>query len=57
MVSLKLGFRSFKGRCHGNLFLLVLSTELIFVMLVASVAARQANVMLCHASSCYYCSG
>ena len=30
---------------------------MVVVVVVASVAARQANVMLCHASSCYYCSG
>ena len=39
-------FRSFKGRCHGNQFLVVLSIELIFVTPVASGAARRINVGL-----------
>ena len=34
-ISLKLVFRSFKGRCHSNRFLLHLSTELM------DVAARK----------------
>ena len=47
-------FPAFKGRCHGNQFLLVLSTELIFVTPLASGAAGRANVGLCLASSFYH---
>jgi len=47
MINLKLVFRSLHRRCLGNQFLKVLSTELIFVTPVASVAAGQANVGFC----------
>ena len=32
VISLKLVFRSLKGRCHGNQFVMVLSTKLIGVV-------------------------
>jgi len=52
MISLKLVFYRFPGeRCHGNQFLSVLYTELIFVTPVASGAAGWANAGLCPASS------
>ena len=50
MISLKLVLRSLGGRCHGNQFLSVLSTELIFVTPVASGTAGYANVGLGPAS-------
>jgi len=46
MINVKLVFWFRKGHCHGNQFLLVLSTELIFVTPVASGAAGRANVAL-----------
>jgi len=47
VTNLKLVFRSPGGRCHGNQFLLVLSTELIVVTPAASGTAGRANAGLC----------
>ena len=55
MINLKLVFRSLRRRCLGNQFLKVLSTELIFVTPVASVAAGQANVGFCFAFTLGFC--
>jgi len=48
MNDLKLFFRSVKGRCHGNHFLLVLSTELKGDSLKAArrLAAQPGGLML-----------
>ena len=56
MINLQLVILSFKGSCHGSQYLLVLSTELIFVTPVASGAAGRANVGLCPEFSSYECS-
>jgi len=53
MISVKLVFLSLKDRCHDNQFLLVLSTELIFVTPLARGATGRANVGLCPRSSVF----
>ena len=50
-ISLISVFWSIEWHCHGNQCLLVSSTEMVFVMPVASGTARRGNVALCSAPS------
>jgi len=46
MINLKLVFRSLKGRCRGNQFLLVLSTELMGVAGCRRLVAQPGGLTL-----------